>query len=92
MKAKKFKKLRKLINRYDVEVTKGLFGEFDNFNGSFITVMALSYENACKRAVRRGVGLNHRRLYKSTTEQWGRFAVKLHSKSNHWKNILYFGS
>lgn len=91
MKAKYFKKLREKATYYDVEVTSGLFGSFDNFNGYYITVLATSYKNACLRACRRGHGRNHWGMFNVTTENWARFAVKLSNKTNHWRNISYRG-
>jgi len=92
MKAKHFKKLRTTLTWYDVKVTRGLFGEFSNFNGGYITVLAKNEIQACKRAVKRGYGLEHAGRYSVTTENWGHFAVKKSAKSDHWRNITYLGN
>lgn len=93
MKAKYFKKLRATTDWYDVEVTKGLFGKFSGFGEEdFITVRAKDYQNACLRACRRGYGQEHWGSWSVTTEEWAHFAVKLSSKSRHWKNISFRGN
>jgi len=93
MKAKHFKKLRQKVDWYDVEATGALFGTFSGFmGGEFITVLATGYKNACLRACKRGYGREHWGMFNVTTEKWARFAVKLSSKSNHWRNIAYRGN
>ena len=98
MKAKYFKKLREKSDWYDVEVTKGLFGEFLGFDkegfrqSDYITVLATSYENACLRACRRGYGRIHFGMFNVSPQNWARFAVKLTKKNNHWRNIAYRGN
>ena len=93
MKTKHFKKIKAKAALYDVEITKSLFGVIPFFReGDYVTVLAYNYSHACQRAVRRGHGLHHAGMYSSTTGNWARFAVRLHDKSSHWRNVKFFGN
>lgn len=97
MKAKYFKRIRASVNYYDVEDSPGLFGfdrpfdkpfEKDSF---FVTVLARNMSEAISRAKRRGHFLDKPFTSQDPTDKmWARYRVKLHNKSNHWRNIRYF--
>jgi len=92
VRAKRFKKIREKAKLYDVQVTEGLFGQFSPFYiADYITVLAYSPRQACKRAVKKGYGTEHKNCYEETTKTFGHFAVKKHSKSDFWRNVTYYG-
>lgn len=89
MKAKHFKKLRKLCKWYDVETCRRIFGDFPNNWENSIRVLAKNPRQACDRAQRRGYSLNDR-ISGGTTEKWAHWRVKLSGKSNHFRNVNYY--
>lgn len=88
MKAKHFKKLRKKLQWYDVQISRGLFGDFPWNWDSSIRVLAKNDEQACYRAQKRGYGLGLEIDF-DPREDYAKWRVKLSSKSDHWKNIEF---
>jgi hypothetical protein len=89
MKAKYFKKIRAKCQYYQVQTSESLFGRFPNNWDSGKVVLAKNAEHACYRAKRRGYGLT-KEVGDYTTENWGRWRVKILGKSNNYRHIVYF--
>lgn len=90
--------LRTQVKYYQVQETKGLFGDFSFrwyeawYYGyrPYIIVLATSPLNAVKRAQKRGYGKNRSIREFGDTSQWAKFRVKELQKSDHSRNVFYF--
>ena len=95
MKVKHIKKLRECTRWYDVQHSRGLFGNFylwgEVDKWSVIRVLAKNPRQACVRAKRRGVGLDYRIADDPTdVERFAHWKVKESGKSSNFRHTLYF--
>ncbi len=89
MKAKHFKKLRSIGDWYDVDVSIGLFGNFQHDCVSR-KVFARSGNEACRRVQKQGYGLSKVVKDYKTSRMWGCFRVKLSSDPSHFSCFTYY--